>query len=211
MRHQAGLQSRSLKQKLDRILTQSGLQRSKLRSLLRDRTRAAHERVDRVFSRHDLWSAKGYVAFLRQHASVVLPMERMLDRAPSDHLIDDWPSRRRSTALRSDLTRLSEPVPPFWRELKMADPAELLGAMYVLEGSRLGARVLLTRVEAAGNPATREATAFLRHGTGAPFWPSFINHLEASPYADAKADRIVAGALTVFALFEQPTDPPRFP
>jgi hypothetical protein len=46
--------------------------------------------------------------------------------------------------------------------------------MYVLEGSRLGAQVLLQAVAGSSDAAVTAATAYLRHGAGRHLWQSFL-------------------------------------
>jgi heme oxygenase len=50
--------------------------------------------------------------------------------------------------------------------------------MYVLEGSRLGSKVLLARIAEAANPTIFGATAYLSHGSGQKLWQTFVDKLE---------------------------------
>ena len=73
----------------------------------------------------------------------------------------------------------------------------VLGGLYVLEGSRLGGRLLLRRVAAPGMPMN-----FLDHGAGRGLWQSFLRILKSfeSPGLDVEA--MVDSARMVFAVFE---------
>jgi heme oxygenase len=73
--------------------------------------------------------------------------------------------------------------------------------LYVLEGSRLGARLLLAEVEAALSPASRAATRYLSHGQGLSLWPTFLQRLEASQQVRREPDAAAAGARAVFRQF----------
>lgn len=46
------------------------------------------------------------------------------------------------------------------------------------------------------------ATAYLRHGFGKRFWPSFLTLLENHPAAQSNPAGIVHGAEIAFAMFE---------
>jgi heme oxygenase len=74
----------------------------------------------------------------------LLPLEAALIRFGVEQLFPDWPSRSRSRALSADLTGLAIRIRLF-PTLPRLDCDGLLGAMYGLEGSRLGARFLLRR------------------------------------------------------------------
>ena len=45
----------------------------------------------------------------------------------------------------------------------------LMGALYVLEGSRLGAKFLVKQARASRDPVVRDAIAYLSHGDGQSF------------------------------------------
>jgi len=173
-----------------------------LRQHLRAATAAAHDRVDSAFGRHDLAQRDGYGAFLLSHAMVLPSLEKALERAGIAELIPDWGSRSRRAALEQDLAalRLSTSISLPTGRLEGA-PA-LLGAAYVLEGSRLGGAVLLRRALAGADPAIGAATSYLRHGQGQGLWASFLDLLEASAPARDAPDGVVEGASVAFAAFE---------
>jgi heme oxygenase len=74
-------------------------------------------------------------------------------------------------------------------------PAGLLGAAYVLEGSRLGAALILQTLRPS------KATRFFRHGHGKGLWPSFLSVLETNDEVRANFDQTRSAALEVFGLF----------
>lgn len=78
----------------------------------------------------------------------------------------------------------------------------MLGAVYVLEASRMSARVMLARLAENPDSEAMNATAYLRHGFGKRFWPSFLNVLETHPSAQDDISGVVYGAQTAFAMFE---------
>jgi heme oxygenase (biliverdin-IX-beta and delta-forming) len=113
---------------------------------LRTITRDAHEDIDRAFGSFRLTDAADYARFLRAHARVLPVAEQRL--APST-LLAEW--QPRAQALREDLAQLRCPLPP---ALPLAAPqseAARLGALYVVEGSRLGG-VMISRSVPADLP-----------------------------------------------------------
>ncbi|MBB3172726.1 heme oxygenase [Endobacter medicaginis] len=168
-----------------------------MRALLREATRPFHARVDALGSGLDLRTRSGYGALLCAHASVLPGLETVLSAGP---VPPDWSQRRRTDALLGDLKVLGLApgtvlVPP-----ALDDPAARLGALYVIEGSRLGNEVLRRQVIDAWPEAP---VAFLAHGANAGLWQRFVAWL-ATFAADAAALDVAArGAGAVFELYER--------
>lgn len=133
-----------------------------------------------------------------------MPLEAALDAAGAERLIADWPSRKRGAALEADLAALNlKPIVP-QPQPRFAGEDEAFGALYVLEGSKLGARYLLARV--SEQDFARGATAFLAHGEAPErkgAWPVFLQRLSAIPFEPARAAALLAGATSAFHLFER--------
>lgn len=166
------------------------------RAALRAGTAAEHERVDRLFSRFDLGSIEGYRCFLLAQAAAFLPIEDELDRAGAVETVPDWPQRRRGALLRADLVALGAedcaPLPsPAFR-----DAAAHLGAIYVLEGSRLGG-ALLKR----GLPASAPRS-FLSPPDHKGSWRKLLETLEMFLYRSDRLDSALDAAKRVFQNFE---------
>jgi heme oxygenase len=84
---------------------------------------------------------------------------------------------------------------------------EVFGILYVLEGSRLGAQLLLEQVLASDDENVRNASAYLRHGQSGPsgeavpnLWRSFLQQLETNDAADDQT-QTVSGAVYAFTMF----------
>ncbi|MHA6722750.1 biliverdin-producing heme oxygenase [Sphingomonas sp. RS2018] len=166
------------------------------RGLLRSATAAAHERVDAAFGAADLGSRTGYAAFLAAQASAHLPVEAALEAAGAARVLADWPTRRRTEALIADLADLGEPLPPAIDPPMFDTPARMLGAIYVLEGSRLGG-AMLKRSVAPGLP-----TRFL--GSAVPGgWRALIEFLDQMLATEQESNQATEAALAVFDRFER--------
>jgi heme oxygenase len=165
------------------------------RTSLRTETRAEHDRVDAQFSAYDLSTRDGYAHFLARQAAAHLPVERALDAAGAADLLSDWPRRRRADQLRADLAELG--APPVSEEEFALNGGEsaVWGAIYVLEGSRLGGAVLRRRIF-AGLPAR-----FLSPGEPGA-WRELTDRLDERLRHRADLDEAIASARAVFTCFE---------
>jgi heme oxygenase (biliverdin-IX-beta and delta-forming) len=173
-----------------------------VRDVLRTATANIHERLDGAAAGYSLQRRTDYGRFLMAHAAALLPLEQELEQAGIAAILPDWLERRRSAALGADLRALDLGFAPLGAPL-LGSHAAALGAAYVLEGSRLGARVLLLRVESCTDHVVLGATRYLRHGEGKRLWQSFLALLEAAPGLRQHADAAVAGAEAAFLLFER--------
>jgi heme oxygenase len=151
--------------------------------------------VDRAFSRFDLAEAAGYRRFLSAMASAYLAVEAAVDAAGGERILEDWGSRRRSDLLRSDLADLHL-APQISPGPRLLQSSEVLGAIYVLEGSRLGGRVLSSKV-GAGLPVRFLATPSL---PGA--WPDFLSILRQRLASEGELRSAGAAASSCFRFFE---------
>lgn len=167
----------------------------KARAALRAATAGEHERVDALFAAYPIGGMEGYRRFLLAQASAFLPVEAALEEGGIERLVPDWPARRRSAALLSDLAALGAAPPAPVPAPPLGTDAAMLGALYVLEGSRLGG-ALLKRAIPAEAPR-----AFLDAPQPKGAWRTFLEYLEKLLYESAQEDAISAARL-VFDRFE---------
>jgi heme oxygenase len=166
------------------------------RAALRSGTSEAHERVDALFSRYDLTQMHGYRAFLLAQAEASLPVEAALDAGGIEKLLPDWPGRRRATLLVADLADLG--VSPSAGEApRLFEPAALLGAAYVLEGSRLGGALLKRGLPEAAPRRFLEAP----QEPGA--WRKLMALLDEFLYEPDIIATARCAAIDIFGLFER--------
>lgn len=170
------------------------------RSTLKQATDHLHRELDGVASAYELSNAGHYAAFLEASAGPLIALERMLESAGAARLLPDWSQRRRTDLLLDDLARLGRRVTP--PVLRRASPSrsEMLGMLYVLEGSRLGARWLHARVCSGIDSQNDDARSYLA-AHNPSLWRSFLEVLESSPHA-ADTQGMIAGARYAFMLFQ---------
>lgn len=168
-----------------------------LRGRLRAATTESHAMLDATVGGWRIETASGYGAFLSASAAALTPLELALERAGVADWLPDWAHRTRRADLARDLAvmRLATPAPA---PASVPDRDFGAGLLYVLEGSRLGARFLARQVRAAdaGLPL-----AYLTHGEGRDLWRSFVDWLEATPKVGFRTDAAEAGARYGFKCF----------
>ena len=169
----------------------------KARAALRAATAEEHKRVDAAFSRFDLGGEAGYRDFLLAQAEAFLPVEAALDKAGAEAVLPDWPLRRRGQLLRADLAALDVTAPePFSALPIVSGKAPMLGAVYVLEGSRLGGTVLKRTVP--GHFPRR----FLEARQAAGSWRTLLKTLDDFLIRPGDLDAAIQAAKEIFARFE---------
>lgn len=157
---------------------------------LRLQTRADHEAVDTEFSRFALDAPTGYRDFLMAHARVLPLAERLI--RPGD-LIGNWEGR--TPALLADIAGLHGSIP---EDIDLDLPrgeAARWGALYVMEGSRLGGSVLAKRVP-DGMPC-----AYLRARHPSGVWSRILSSLDQADEGEQWREQAVLGAKAVFGAF----------
>jgi heme oxygenase (biliverdin-IX-beta and delta-forming) len=174
---------------------------SPIRDIVSEATQTSHRRLDLALSWLDLSNPRNYAGFLRGQAEALFPIETALQQGGIEAHIPDWRQRVRTSALEHDLAVMDVacdplPVPEF------RNTAEMLGALYVLEASRMGARVMLARLARDPDSSSLAATAYLRHGFGKRFWPTFLAMLENHPSAQTNTAGVIDGAQIGFGMFE---------
>lgn len=168
---------------------------------LREACAAAHARLDQKAARFNLCERASYAELLTRLSAPLTALEGALASGAWPRLFADWRMRARAQALRADLAQLdglfvTETAAP------IEDEAEAFGALYVLEGSRLGGRMLARMAQASSDPVVRGATNFFHHGAGQPFWRDFVVALDASQAVADHPARAREAALAAFARFD---------
>jgi heme oxygenase len=170
---------------------------------LHDEIEAGAAMPDGILSLADYASALG-----RFHA-VFAPVE---DNLAAFNAWPEWgidlAGHRRTPALRADLAALGfdHAAMPLLVTPKLDNFAAALGALYVLEGSALGGKVILRALEARLGPQIAGATAFFGGAgrQGALPWPAFKARLDAFGHGrPASQVRSIAGAMAVFRQFAE--------
>lgn len=174
---------------------------SSRRHLLRLRTAGAHAALDELVG--DLDSLDSYRRYLRGLHAFRVSAERALDaglaHAPAAF------ARLRPTriveSMRADMADLGSTPVTEAALVAPATPSELVGLVYVLEGSALGARLLKRQAAALGLGPQYGARHLAVQAESLDTWHGFLTVLDAlDPFEDAEA---VAAAEAAFASARQ--------
>lgn len=157
---------------------------------LRTATDSLHQQVDAQAGEFDLATPGGQSAFLQMMVRGLSAVEPALDRGGVAEAFPSWPARRRLEVAREELGKGAKSSPE--RPLEYADEAEMWGALYVLEGSRLGSRLLAREA-----PGSR----FLRLSAEDRTWPDFLKSLAEAHHRLDDSDAMIRGAEKTFAAF----------
>lgn len=129
-------------------------------------------------------------------ANALIAVERVLDDSGIAAIVPDWPARRRAHLLAADLHALELELPIPSPLAPFDDPSAMLGAVYVIEGSRLGGTLLKQRV------SQKLPTAFLSSGNST-LWRMLLEILDERLRTADQMSAAIAAAGNVFALFER--------
>ena len=169
---------------------------SERRFEIRNRTRDSHERLDAAVGGFETLQAyRRYVAFLGTfRATMDGPLAAVA--WPQDWR---WRPTAVSPAIAQDAADLGlPPARALAAEIDLAAPSALIGALYVLEGSTLGARVLRQRAAALGLGDAFGARHLALMSNDIAQWQSFLLLLDGA--RDFDPARAAASANAVFAL-----------
>ncbi|HEV7305384.1 biliverdin-producing heme oxygenase [Ensifer sp.] len=165
---------------------------------LRSRTREGHQQVD---------AAVGSFSTLedyRRYVERLLPFRLAMDQALKEAVWPEgwnWRPCGVTDTLAMDATDLGlSPRRHPQADLDLSDPSGLLGALYVLEGSTLGARVLSQRASALGLDETYGARHLVLMSNDTSRWPAFLTLLEQARDFDIERAAFVANAVFALAL-----------
>lgn len=149
---------------------------SSFRFLLRDRTRPAHERLDRLVGPID--SAARYAAFLRASYAHRGAVEAYLARAAWPSAFGAWRPVELLPLMRQDLADLGL-APPDIRPLDLSkDISSRIGVAYVQEGSSLGARLIVKMAGRLGFDGAHGARHLAAQAGGLSNWQSFVGIID---------------------------------
>jgi heme oxygenase len=165
------------------------------RFLLRERTADRHQAVDAAVGSFD--TLQHYSIYLQGLHSFRLPLEAWFAGLDWPRHFGEW----RPTAIGEMILRDMDDLNVTERRIEPsiphhADLETLLGALYVLEGSSLGARVLVSRAGQLGLNDTYGAR-HLASQAQSDGWKSFLQMLDSAPTMDM--DKVVDASRTVFA------------
>ncbi|WP_137681718.1 biliverdin-producing heme oxygenase [Aurantiacibacter suaedae] len=154
----------------------------------------AHEDTESAFAAFDITTREGLEATLRAHAAA---LSSLLPSVSSHPIFTEEIGRLRDLAVCSLAATGAAPATSFIRDVGALKP---LAVAYVVLGSRLGARLISARLNAAQVPHDSAAHAYFRDEGSGPAWQKLQEMLAALPREETA---IVADTRAAFEVFQQ--------
>lgn len=171
------------------------MQMTSRRWLLRERTTHAHAAVDSAVGGFD--DLTSYKAYLQATAAFRAPIEAQLAGASWPSALAGWQPSTVSAAIAADMSDLGVIAPRMATPGPFLDGDRLYGALYVLEGSALGAKILFRRAQVLGLSAEYGARHLALLSSSLESWRGFLDRLETVEPFDL--DLALEGSLAAFA------------
>jgi len=179
---------------------------SQRRQRLRRATQVAHTRLDALITDAGfLENRQQYRRYLEATWTARKPVELSLDASDAATLYAAWPERSVCDALSQDIDDITpnRPVGPHWgRPSAPLSPGQMLGILYVLEGSALGAQLLEQRVAAIGMTPAFGARHMARQTSQPRGWTEFVAVLENTKLDPQDDALCMDAAVDTFDSFE---------
>jgi heme oxygenase len=173
-----------------------------LRPRLRAGVAALHARLDRIIEASCLGDPLEFRRLLAIHYAALCAVVPALESAGAARLFPGWDGRSRLFALEADMAEWGSHASHCdGIEASFRSEQEVWGALYAVEGSRLGNQVLLRKL-AKHRDCGQRAMRFLAHcpDEGAA-WPRLAARVEALDYRGEDFEAALRGAETVFAMY----------
>jgi len=161
----------------------------------------AHEALDKMIGPFD--SAVSYCRYLQGMAVFRSIVEEELALAEWPAAFSSWQDERLAHLIAQDLADIdvSAPLQPAFTSLSSRLPAgDLLGILYVLEGSALGARLLYKRAQALGYSESFGARHLAVQCRQNGRWGAYLKLLEEADGIDM--DDVVRASTQTFRIAE---------
>lgn len=173
------------------------------RAALRDGSADLHAAVEVALATDRLVEPDVYHRFLQRMEAVGNAVEQATRPHLAEAILD--PLRGDLARLRLDLLDLSaaRARPSAAPDLRIAEPAEAWGAIYVMEGARLGGRIIARRAAASFGISADFGGRYL-HDDGEPAgvrWRRFLAQLEGALTEIERRERALGATRRTFALF----------
>jgi heme oxygenase len=170
------------------------------RTQLRETTSQAHASLDSMVGSFD--SPDTYRTYLRGISAFRKAVEGKLASIVGPEHGDRWDAEMFSDLITQDLRDLNvAPQPPVDAPDLEMSPEVLLGMLYVLEGSALGARVLYKRAQSLGFDAEFGARHLAVQSRRSDRWPAFLATLENADAIDM--EQVANASRATFKTAEQ--------
>ena len=168
-------------------------------------TAAAHSSLEGLLAKRGYFEGREqYIQYLQRFFAFQDEAERALEVELTSAVVPDWSERKRAHLAKADLATLDAPERDFSRFSgrlpRVTWSEQVLGIVYVLEGSTLGGAYLLKQLAPLGINATHGGSYLASYGSQrGRMWQRFLSRLEEAQRRQLRADSIAAAAIATFA------------
>ena len=174
---------------------------------LKEHTKQHHQLLEKkmVAQMRSITSQQEYAKLLGLFYSFFGGLELSIDKYIDLALLPDYPQRRKSTALADDLLQLSANLPLFAlrNDLpEIRDHIQSIGALYVMEGSTLGGKIIAKMMLQQMNVTEMPGLTFF-NGYGEQtmsMWLTFKKSID-TPLSSTEIEIIIKSANDTFLQF----------
>ena len=171
---------------------------------LREETEADHQVVEASLSlMADELRREDYLSALERMCGIVSAWELLVETKAPPELLPLVQTRARRMLLEADIHAHQGHIPTAMAPLpQLASRSEFLGALYVMEGSRLGGQFIARHVEIVLGLENGLGTSYFRgfgEKTGS-YWKELLGVMEAD-IPEREADSTIAAAKGMFRAF----------
>lgn len=179
------------------------------RTALKRETAASHQALDDLIG--DFTTRDAYARYLHGMARFRAPIEAWLQHQSMPDELEDWRPEFYGEDIIRDLADLGNRQPDKGATFAPPPGAGLMGLLYVLEGSALGARLLAKRAERLDLTADFGARHLFRQAGNFVSWRTFSDRMEKVWVYDDSAAAAWANATFAYArnAFEGPMNAAR--
>lgn len=177
---------------------------------IRQQTRPNHEALEHAMSPFimQVGHVSEYARLLRFFYGYFKPVQDAIDKAVDRQKLPDYDERRKPEWILKDLQDLGErdhaPIPLYLEAPPVKNAAEAIGALYVLEGSSLGGKVICNTIAGNLGISDKKGLSFF-YGYGpaaAGKWKDFMAVINSYTGAEDE-EHVVSKANEVFAGFHE--------
>ncbi|QTN05680.1 hypothetical protein GTN27_21270 [Ochrobactrum sp. EEELCW01] len=175
---------------------------------LKAATAPYHERIDRLGSLYGMFnSLDAYRKYLEATWRSRLALETSLDGSDLRRVFSDWDNHKIQSELKMDYADLSDGEELKKPELQFdagapVDLPSAIGTLYVLEGSALGATLLIQRARLLGLGAGYGARHLAKQVGNLAGWKKTVSLLETMSLDKKDEERCTEAAIDSFRTFE---------
>ncbi|MCF5388735.1 biliverdin-producing heme oxygenase [Pseudomonas syringae] len=167
-------------------------------------THAPHEQLDKAVKAHAPFDTlASYSRFVVAQYLFQKELQPLYSDPTLQTIISDLPARCRAEQARADLADLNMDLPlPVAGAVQKPSSAEALGWLFVSEGSKLGAALLIKRAQAL-NLSDSFGARHLGEPAGgrAAGWKAFVRTLDELPLTAEQEAELDRGAIAAFERF----------